>query len=442
MTELLSLRAPASLLARTNLTLGVSSMLIAVISTIALYAFVIDPIAERSADDEAALLVLSAQTWVELPPAARPYFELELAQNHDLIISSALQQLPIYEGLQTQIVLLQQQRLGIDMVLLEGDDLIWVEVPMAEYRLQIGVPPDRRDTQPLYVAIIIVGLGAAIVFFTSLFVVQRVNRPLVKIAKQAERFRGLETIEPLAETGPRELVSLARNFNTMASEISVLLANRTTLMAGISHDLRTPLTRMRLALALLPETIDAELIRRFEHNLETMDELIGDALRFAKGTSEKDQEFELVAFVEDILSTFEQNVALKIRVSRDHRVILAPNAFSRVLTNLIANGIKHGGQVFLTVRANSVVVSDDGPGIPEDQRGQIFQPFFRLDRSRSAATGGSGLGLAIVDQLCQAHGWTIDVGDAATSMNQNASNTQAVTQLTGAQFTLSFAAND
>ena len=131
MTELLSLRAPASLLARTNLTLGVSSMLIAVISTIALYAFVIDPIAERSADDEAALLVLSAQTWVELPPAARPYFELELAQNHDLIISSALQQLPIYEGLQTQIVLLQQklqQRLGIDMVLLEGDDLIWVEV--------------------------------------------------------------------------------------------------------------------------------------------------------------------------------------------------------------------------------------------------------------------------------------------------------------------------
>jgi two-component system osmolarity sensor histidine kinase EnvZ len=235
MTKLPPLRAPASLLGRTNLTLGVSSMLIAVISTIALYAFVIDPIAERSADDEAALLVLSAQTWVELPPAARPYFELELAQNHDLIISSALQQLPAYEGAQTPIVLLQQKlqnRLGIDVVLLEGDDLIWVEVPMAEYQLQIGVAPDRRDTQPLYVAIIIVGLGAAIVFFTSLFVVQRVTRPLVKVATQAERFRGVENIEPLAETGPRELVSLARNFNTMASEISVLLENRTTLMAA------------------------------------------------------------------------------------------------------------------------------------------------------------------------------------------------------------------
>ena len=444
MTEFLPLRAPASLLARTNLTLGVSSMLIAVISTIALYAFVIDPIAERSADDEAALLVLSAQTWVELPPAARPYFELELAQNHDLIISSALQQLPMYEGVQTPIVLLQQKlqnRLGIDVVLLEGDDLIWVEVPMAEYRLQIGVAPDRRDTQPLYVAIIIVGLGAAIVFFTSLFVVQRVTRPLVKVAKQAERFRGLESIEPLAETGPRELVSLARNFNTMASEISVLLANRTTLMAGISHDLRTPLTRMRLALALLPETIDGGLIRRFEHNLETMDELISDALRFAKGASEKDQEFELVAFVEDILSTFEQDIALKAKVSREHRVILAPNAFSRVLINLIANGIKHGGRVALTVHANAVVVADNGPGIPEHQRSQIFQPFFRLDGSRSAATGGSGLGLAIVDQLCQTHDWAIEVSDAATrapALNASESKLDDSAGLTGARFTLSF----
>ena len=109
MSKGLRLRAPASLLGRTNLTLGVSGMLIAVISTIALYVFVIDPIAERSADDEAALLVLSAQTWVELPPAARPYFELELAQNHDLIISAARQELPVYEGSLDAMLLLQQK---------------------------------------------------------------------------------------------------------------------------------------------------------------------------------------------------------------------------------------------------------------------------------------------------------------------------------------------
>ena len=426
MSKGLRLRAPASLLGRTNLTLGVSGMLIAVISTIALYVFVIDPIADRSADDEAALLVLSAQTWVELPPAARPYFELELAQNHDLIISAARQELPVYEGSLDAMLLLQQklqQRLATEVVLLDGDELVWAEVPMAGYSLQIGVAPDRRDTQPLYVAIIIVSLGAAIVFFTSLFVVQRVTRPLVKVAKQAERFRGLENIEPLAETGPRELVSLARNFNTMASEISMLLANRTTLMAGISHDLRTPLTRMRLALALLPDDIDKQLVRRFENNLESMDELIRDALRFAKGAGEKSQEFELVTIVEDTLGIFEQDVELRVNVTRSYRVILAPNAFSRVLTNLVANGFKHGGQVIVTVTATELVVMDNGPGIPPEHRSQIFQPFFRLDRSRNATTGGSGLGLAIVDQLCQTHGWTITVGESP---------------LGGAKFTLVF----
>ena len=426
MSKGLRLRAPASLLGRTNLTLGVSGMLIAVISTIALYVFVIDPIAERSADDEAALLVLSAQTWVELPPAARPYFELELAQNHDLIISAARQELPVYEGSLDAMLLLQQklqQRLATEVVLLDGDELVWAEVPMAGYSLQIGVAPDRRDTQPLYVAIIIVSLGAAIVFFTSLFVVQRVTRPLVKVAKQAERFRGLENIEPLAETGPRELVSLARNFNTMASEISMLLANRTTLMAGISHDLRTPLTRMRLALALLPDDIDKQLVRRFENNLESMDELIRDALRFAKGAGEKSQEFELVTIVEDTLGIFEQDVELRVNVTRSYRVILPPNAFSRVLTNLVANGFKHGGQVIVTVTATELVVMDNGPGILAEHRSQIFQPFFRLDRSRNATTGGSGLGLAIVDQLCQTHGWTITVGESP---------------LGGAKFTLVF----
>ena len=154
-----------------------------------------------------------------------------------------------------------------------------------------------------------------------------------------------------------------------------------------------------------------------------MDELIRDALRFAKGAGEKSQEFELVTIVEDTLGIFEQDVELRVNVTRSYRVILAPNAFSRVLTNLVANGFKHGGQVIVTVTATELVVMDNGPGIPAEHRSQIFQPFFRLDRSRNATTGGSGLGLAIVDQLCQTHGWTITVGESP---------------LGGAKFTLVF----
>ncbi|MEQ8858568.1 MAG: ATP-binding protein [Pseudomonadales bacterium] len=406
-----------SLLVRTNLILAVSALLIVIIAVLALNQFVIEPIAERSADDEAALLVLSAQTWVELPPEARPYFELELAQSHDLIISAEQQSLSPADLNQPYLSLLQEklgERLGIDVSLEEGNQLVWVDVPMGGFDLQIGFSPARRDIQPLYVGIIIVVLGALVVFMTSLFIVQRITRPLVQAADRAETFRGGENFEPLPEQGPQELVSLARNFNTMAREISTLLSNRTTLLAGISHDLRTPLTRMRLALELLPDNVDPSLVERFARNLEVMDGLIGDALRFARGAAEAPQEVELSGFVEDVLASFDPPVPFC--VSAEHqaglRVRVAPGALQRVLVNLVNNGMQHGDNVRVVLRGRDIHVMDSGPGIPEQAREQVFQPFYRLDSSRNVNTGGSGLGLAIVHQLCQAQGWRVKIQEA------------------------------
>jgi two-component system osmolarity sensor histidine kinase EnvZ len=404
---------PASLLARTNLILIASSLLIVAIAIAALNFFVIEPIAELSADDEAALLVLSAQTWVELPPDARPYFELELAQNHDLIVSGEIRDLPIAQLDQPYLSLVEDklsERLNTPVTLLEGDDLVWANVAMGGYDIQIGFSPARRDIQPLSVAIIIVGLGAGVVFVTSLFIVQRITRPLVEMADRAGTYRGGENFEPLAEHGPRELASLARNFNTMAHEITELLSNRTTLLAGISHDLRTPLTRMRLALELLPDNVDPKLVERFDRNLESMDELIGDTLRFARGAAEVPQEVELRPFVSDILGGFDQPIPLSCE-GQDVRLLLAPGALQRVLLNLITNAQQHGQNVRVQLVDQDIHVIDCGPGIPKEFREQVFQPFFRLDSSRSAVTGGSGLGLAIVRQLCQAQGWRVAIED-------------------------------
>jgi two-component system osmolarity sensor histidine kinase EnvZ len=415
MAERIRPPGPFSLLARTNLTLTVSSLLIALVSTIALNFFVIEPIAERSAADEAALLVLSAQTWVELPPEARPYFELELAQNHDLIVNSVPRTLPAASPDQPYLSLLEEQlsrRLNTPVELLSADDLTWVKIPMGGFELQIGFSPERRDIQPLYGGIIIVVLGAGIVFLTSLSIVQRIARPLVQAAERVESFRGGENFDPLPEQGPEELVSLARNFNTMAREISTLLSNRTTLLAGISHDLRTPLTRMRLALALLPEDIDPDLIARFERNLESMEDLISDALRFARGTGESRQEVELLPFVRDVVESHDPDIPMSFKDADGIRLMLAPGALRRVLLNLINNAEQHGDSVRVTMRGREVHIIDSGPGIPDDYKEQVFQPFFRLDSSRSVATGGSGLGLAIVQQLCQAQGWRVRIDDA------------------------------
>ncbi|MEM7077662.1 MAG: ATP-binding protein [Pseudomonadota bacterium] len=406
-------RAPASLLVRTNLVLGVAALLIALSAGFALYIFVISPISAQSAEDEAALLVLSAQTWVELPPDARPYFELEMAENHDLIISEVLEELPIignpsayFEVLKTSL----SERVEAPVELLAGNDLYWVQVPMGGVQLQIGFAPERSEIQPLYSAIFIVVLGAGIVFFASLFIVQRIARPLVRVAAQAEHFRGTQQIEPLPESGPRELASLARNFNTMAGEISALLENRTTLLAGISHDLRTPLARMRLALALLPDNVDPALTARFERNLEAMDQLVSDVLRFARGTGETPAEVDLGPFVREIVNSFDGEVRARIDLEGEQgRAVVAVNALRRVVVNLVENGIQHGDSVDVVVEPGVIRIIDDGPGIPEDYRVQVFQPFFRLERSRNRATGGSGLGLAIVAQLCQAQGWAVSL---------------------------------
>ncbi|TNF87141.1 MAG: HAMP domain-containing protein [Gammaproteobacteria bacterium] len=416
MAERLAGFGQGSLLARTNLTLAVSSFLIALVSIAALNTYLIEPIARQSANDEAALLVLSAQTWVELPPAARPYFELELAENHDLIISSNPRDLAIAPLSQPYLSLVQDQlaeRLGEPVQLLEGDELIWLDVNMGGQRLQIGFSPGRRDIQPLYIGIIIFGLGAAIVFLTSLYIVQRITRPLVAAADRVESFRGGEDFEPLPERGPRELVSLARNFNTMAREISALLSNRTTLLAGISHDLRTPLTRMRLALELLPDNVEPRLIERFERNLETMDSLIGDALRFARGTGESPQKVKVVPFVEEVVDSYDASIPFTVLpgTSAELELSLAPGALKRVLTNLISNAQQHGEGVSVQLDGSEVHVLDKGCGIPDEYKEQVFQPFFRLDSSRSSVTGGSGLGLAIVMQLCHAHGWRVRIED-------------------------------
>ena len=283
------------------------------------------------------------------------------------------------------------ERLGTNVRLMQGDDLIWANVPMGGYTMQIGLSPNRKDIQPLNVGLIIVVMGAAIVFGTSLLIVQRIARPLVRAAQLAETFRGGEQFVPLPESGPSELVTLARSFNTMAREISTLLSNRTTLLAGISHDLRTPLARMRLALELLPPGVDPNLIERFERNLSVMDGLIGDALRFARGTSEVPQEVDLRAYLDEIVAGIDDAVKVQWRGKGPSRRLVAVGSLRRVLQNLLANARQHGAGlpevIVESEKAVEIHVIDRGPGIPADSRDAVFQPFFRLDRSRSLTHG-------------------------------------------------------
>lgn len=413
------MKQPATLLARTNLVLGVGATALALTSIIALAVFVILPIENRSADDEAGLIVLSAKTWVELEAARRPAFEIELLQNHDLIISAERRNLPLVEEGNRYYELIESklsERLDNPVRLMESDDLLWVDVPMANYVMQIGFSSQRRDVQPVYVGIVIILIGAIIVAVTSGFIVRRLAGPLSRTAEAVEAFRGAGGFQDLPEEGPEELVTLAASFNAMARDVTDLLANRTTLLAGISHDLRTPLTRMRFAVELLPDDVDPEVVERFERNLTAMEELISDALRFSRGAGEEPHEVAFREYLEAVVANIDEELRVDWRGTIPDSVSIATGAFQRVVGNLVRNAQQHGGGAEVVVDCEedlALHVIDDGPGIPEAERDKVFQPFYRLDNSRSRATGGSGLGLAIVYQLCQAHGWSVTLASSA-----------------------------
>ena len=407
------------MLARINLVHAGSAAVIATTSILALAVFVIRPIEDRSADDEAGLVVLAAQTWVELPPSARPYFEIEMLQAHDLVTTAETRDLPFVAPNTRYHHLLEDKlsaRLGTSTRLMASDDLLWANVPMGGHSLQVGFSPERRDVQPLYVVLVVVVVAAVIFAVGSAYLVRRVARPLSKAAAAVEAFRGTKNFEPLPEQGPAELVTLATSFNAMAHDVSALLANRTTLLAGISHDLRTPLTRMRFALELLPDNVPKDVVARFDRNIGAMEELIAGAMRFARGTSEAPRAVDFRAYLESVLATIDETVAVQWR-GDPARVEIASSAFERVLANLVNNARQHGGGA--SVRADraaetvTVHVLDQGPGIPPAAREDVFQPFYRLDASRAGTTGGSGLGLAVARQLCQAHGWKVGI-DAGT----------------------------
>lgn len=426
-------KSSSTLLARANLVLGISAAAIALTSIVAMAVFVILPIENRSADDEAGLIVLAAKTWVELDVERRPAFEIEMLENHDLIVSAESRDLPFVEEGNRYYDLLRSklsERLDGPVPLMASDELLWANVPMGGYVMQVGISPQRQDIEPVYVGLVIVLFGAVIVSVTSGFVVRRVTQPLSRAARAVEAFRGAGGFQPLPEEGPEELVTLAASFNAMARNISELLSNRTTLLAGISHDLRTPLTRMRFALEMLPDTVDRGLIERFERNLTAMEELISDALRFSRGAGETPSRVDFRDYLAAVAANIDEDLEVEWRDEPPPSMNIAAGAFQRVVANLVRNAQQHGGGARMAVDCGTGLVLhviDDGPGIPAQDREKVFQPFYRLEGSRSRATGGSGLGLAIVAQLCQAHGWRVSLGTGPTG----GTDAQVVVPLSG-----------
>ena len=269
---------------------------------------------------------------------------------------------------------------------------------------------------PLRLVLALALLLVAVVVL-SLIAVRWVTGPLSTLAGAAEALGQDLNRAPLPETGPLEVRRAATAFNGMQQRLSRMMSERTRTLAAISHDLKTPITRMRLRTELLE---DPALRDKFEHDLGEMEQMVTQALEFMRDASEREpvHRIDVMALLESLQADFHdahKEVEIEGRVANP--VPARPLALRRCLSNLVENALRYGGSARIHAEEDAAGISlrviDRGPGIPAEDLEKVFEPFYRGEASRSRETGGYGLGLAIARNIARAHGGDLTLANRA-----------------------------
>ncbi len=282
--------------------------------------------------------------------------------------------------------------------------------------IEFLIPKEMVSTSSVRLFVLWTTLPSIVLIIIALIFLKNQTRPLVKLAKAAERFGKGDYVNDFRPSGAQEIRKAAYEFDRMAKRINRHLNQRSEMLSGISHDLRTPLTRLKLQLAMINQK---DLSENMSKDIDEMENMLNDYLQFAKTqTKETTTEIELANIFSEITNSLKND---NLKVSFDNKVILKgrPMALKRSFENIIQNGLIYGKKVFIQIQKTSnralIIFEDDGPGIPEDQYKNVFKPFFRLDKSRSLNKSGVGLGLAIVEDVINSHGGNIQLGKSKYS---------------------------
>ena len=254
-------------------------------------------------------------------------------------------------------------------------------------------------------------IASALVMVAIVFLVQRITRPLKQLSSASNRLGRGEEVQPLPVTGPEDIQRATRAFNQMNERINRFVADRTNMLAALTHDLRTPMTTMRLRIELLPDSTQKD------HLLDTLDEMqqMAEAtLSFARENAIKEpsRRVELNALVDSICEDLKDiGMPVEFEEGPEAVSVCRPVSLRRALRNLIENAVKYGqhAEVSLSASKNTttIEINDNGPGMAEKDMERVFEPFVRLEQSRNRDTGGIGLGMAIARNIIHAHGGNI-----------------------------------
>jgi signal transduction histidine kinase len=279
----------------------------------------------------------------------------------------------------------------------------WLNFSAALFRPPASEQATLLSTTAMAVGILLLGL----------LVVRLIGRPLRALSDAADRFGGPGPVVPVPEEGPREVRHAAQAFNRMQGRIDRLIADRTQALAAVSHDLRTPIARLRLRAGFVE---DGEAARAIDADLDEMEAMIDSTLAYLRGETESEpgKPADLVAMVETLCdAAADAGSAVTYAGPSQARLVCSPVTLKRAFSNLIDNAVKYGGgaRVVLEDKGHEILVriEDDGPGIPAADMQAVFEPFRRLETSRNRGTGGSGLGLTIARRAVEQHNGTVQL---------------------------------
>ncbi len=289
-------------------------------------------------------------------------------------------------------------------------DIVEIRIRSGNKNLQFFFPKERIATSSVRLFVLWITLPSIILILVAILFLKNQTRPITNLAKAAQRFGKGDYINEFRPSGAREIRNAAYEFDRMAKRINRHLNQRSEMLSGISHDLRTPLTRLKLQLAMVN---NKEISNNMSKDIDEMENMLNDYLQFAKTQAKENTEKINLKDIFQVIEHRIKNPNLKINNDSEISFYGRKNAIQRCFSNIINNGLVYGEKVQVSVQKSSnrviILFDDDGPGIPVEHYRNVFKPFFRLDKSRSLNQSGVGLGLAIVEDIVHSHGGNIQL---------------------------------
>ena len=292
-------------------------------------------------------------------------------------------------------------------------DLVDLRIRSDDKIIQIFFSKDKIAPSSVRIFVLWLTLPSVILILIALIFLKNQTRPIVNLSKAAKRFGKGENIENLRPSGALEIREATYEFDRMMKRINRHLTQRSEMLSGISHDLRTPLTRLKLQLALLEKK---ETAGKMAEDIDEMEKMLNDYLRYAKSQiEEKSISFNLTKTIINLLKKYDPS-KYEFYSSESIQFNGRENLIKRCILNVLENGLTYGNKIFVEIKRsiNSLIVTieDNGPGIPRSEYENVFRPFYRVDKSRGLNKSGVGLGLSVAQDIAKSHGGNISLSES------------------------------